>query len=110
MMEGLRTPTELVVIVVSLLAYGCPIQAIVHAYGLDERTVADWQKRAGEHCQQVHHALVEQGKVKTHQVQADEIRAKGRKLVIWMGMAIDATSRLWMAGVVSVRRDREWKK
>src|SRR5437773_12299627 len=41
MMEGLRTPTELVVIVVSLLAYGCPIQAIVHAYGLDERTVAD---------------------------------------------------------------------
>ena len=107
MMEGLRTPTELVVIVVSLLAYGCPIQAIVHAYGLDERTVADWQKRAGEHCQQVHHALVEQGKVKTHQVQADEIRAKGRKLVIWMGMAIDATSRLWMAGVVSVRRDRE---
>ena len=40
-MEGLRTPTELVVIVVSLLAYGCPIQAIVHAYGLDERTVAD---------------------------------------------------------------------
>ena len=107
MMEGLRTPTELVVIVVSLLAYGCPIQAIVHAYGLDERTVADWQKRAGEHCQQVHHALVEQGKVKTHQVQADEIRAKGRKLVIWMGMAIDATSRLWMAGVVSVLRDRE---
>jgi len=33
MMEGLRTPTELIVIVVSLLSYGCPIQAIVHAYG-----------------------------------------------------------------------------
>ena len=107
MMEGLRTPTELVVIIVILLAYGCPVQAIVHAYEVDERTVADWQKRAGKHCQQVHHALVEQGKVKTHQVQADEIRAKGRKLVIWMGMAIDASSRLWMAGVVSVRRDRE---
>jgi hypothetical protein len=45
--------------------------------------------------------------VKTHHVQADEIRAKGRNLVIWMGIAIDATSRLWMAGVVSVRRDRE---
>jgi transposase-like protein/IS1 family transposase len=106
MMEGLRTPTELVVIVVILLSYGCPIQAIVHAYGLDERTVADWQKRAGKHCQQVHQALVEQGKVDTHHVQADEIRAKGRKIVAWMGMAIDATSRLWMAGVVSVRRDR----
>lgn len=107
MMEGLRTPRELVVIVVILLSYGCPIQAIVHAYGLDERTVADWQKRAGKHCQQVHQAIVERGKVDTHHVQADEIRAKGSKMVVWMGMAIDATSRLWMAGVVSVRRDRD---
>ena len=50
MMEGLRTPIEVVVTVVILLSYGCPLQAIVHAYGLDERTVADWQKRAGKHC------------------------------------------------------------
>ncbi len=106
-MEGLRTPTELVVIGVILLSYGCPIQAIVRAYGLDERTVADWQKRAGEHCQQVHQAIVEQGKVQTHHVQADEIRAKGRKMVACMALAIDATSRLWLAGVVNVRRDRE---
>src|SRR6266446_3576793 len=60
MLEGLRTPTALIVIVVTLLAYGCPIQAIVHAYGLDERTVADWQKRAGKQCHQVHQAIVEQ--------------------------------------------------
>src|SRR5258708_30774039 len=106
MMEGLRTPTELIVIVVILLSYGCPIQAIVHAYGVDERTVAAWQKRAGKHCQQVHQAIVEQGKVETHHVQADEIRAKGRKMVAWMGMAIDATSRVWLAGVVSIHRDR----
>src|SRR5713101_6490767 len=39
MFEGLRTSTELVVIVVTLLAFGCPVQAIVQAYGLDERTV-----------------------------------------------------------------------
>jgi transposase-like protein/IS1 family transposase len=106
MLEGLRRPTELIVMVVTLWAYGCPIQAIVHAYGLDERTVADWQKRAGKHCQQVHQAIVERGKVETYHVQADEIRAKGRKMIAWMGMAIDATSRLWMAGVVSTRRDR----
>src|SRR5579864_1596979 len=42
MLEGLRKPTELIMIVVTLLAYGCPIQAIVHAFGLDERTVASW--------------------------------------------------------------------
>src|SRR5712692_4498734 len=35
MMEGLRTPMEVVVIVVILLSYGCPIQAIVHAYGVE---------------------------------------------------------------------------
>jgi transposase-like protein len=106
MLEGLRTPTEVIVMVVTLLAYGCPLQAVVHAFGLDERTVAEWQKRAGKQCQQVHHAIVEQGKMASSQVQVDEIRAKGRKPIAWMGLAIDATSRLWMAGVVSARRDR----
>ncbi len=71
MMQGLRSPADLVIRVIILLCYGCPIQAIVHAYGLDERTVADWQQRAGKHCHQVHQAIVEQGKVETHHVQAD---------------------------------------
>ncbi len=79
MLEGLRTPPALIIIVVTLLAYGCPIQAIVRAYGLDERTVADWQKRAGKHCQQVHHAIVEQGKVDTSHVQADAHSSKRAK-------------------------------
>jgi hypothetical protein len=37
-MEGLRTPTELVMRVIILLPYGCPTQAIVHAYRVDERS------------------------------------------------------------------------
>ena len=45
MFEGLRTSTELVVIVVTFLAFGCPVQAIVQAHGLDERTVASWRDR-----------------------------------------------------------------
>jgi transposase-like protein len=102
----LRTPVEVVVVVVTLLCYGCPMQAIVHAFDVDERTVADWQQRAGTHCQRTHEALVERGQVASSQVQADEIRAKGRKLIAWMALAIDATSRLWLAGVVSERRDR----
>src|SRR2546427_8940112 len=105
MMEGLRTPTELVVIVVILLAYGCPIQAIVHAYGVDERTVADWQKRAGKHCQQRHQAIVDQGKVEAQHVQVDEIRVKGCKMIAWMGLAIGVSTRLWLAGAVSRERD-----
>lgn len=107
MMEGLRTDEETVTRVVTLLAYGCPTQAIVHAFDLDERTVADWQNRAGKHCGQVHHAIIEQGNVKSQHIQADEIRAKGRKMIIWMALAIDVQTRLWMAGAVSTCRDRK---
>src|SRR5712691_10204071 len=106
MFEGLRKPTELIVIVVTLLAYGCPLQAIVHAYGLDERTVAAWRDRAGMHCQKVHQAVVEQGRLDLVHVQADEIRVKGRSIIAWMGLAMMVSTRLWLGGVVSQRRDR----
>ncbi len=92
--------------VIILLSYGCPPQAIVHAFGLDERTVADWQRRAGKHCQQVHETLVQQAKVPTQHIQADEIRVRGRKMMAWMGLAMEVSTRLWLAGVVSVQRDK----
>src|SRR5438270_3206114 len=60
---GFRKPTELIGVVITLLAYGCPVQAIVQAFGLDERTVASWRDRAGKHCQQVHQAMVQQGQL-----------------------------------------------
>lgn len=107
MFEGLRTSTELVVIVVTLLAFGCPVQAIVHAYGLDERTVAAFRDRAGQQCQRVHQALIEQGQLELIHVQADEIRVKARGMVIWMGLAMMVSSRLWLAGVVSRTRDTQ---
>ena len=49
---------EAVVTVVTLLAHGCPVPAIVAAFGWDERTVYAAQRRAGTHCQDVHEALV----------------------------------------------------
>jgi transposase-like protein len=54
----------------------------------------------------VHEAVVQNGKVETHHVQADEIRVKGRKMIVWMGLAIDVSTRLWLAGVVSAQRDK----
>lgn len=45
----LRTNPVTVMLVLSLLAYGCPVQAIVKAFGLAQRTVRDWQQRAGNH-------------------------------------------------------------
>ena len=106
MFEGLRTSAELVVIVVTLLAFGCPVQAIVQAYGLDERTVASWRDRAGKQCQRVHQAIVEQGQLDLVHVQADEIRVKARGMVAWMGLALMVSTRLWLGGVVSRTRDR----
>jgi IS1 family transposase len=105
MFEGLRTSTELVVIVITLLAFGCPVQAIVQAYGLDERTVASWRDRAGKQCQRVHQAIVEQGQLDLLHVQADEIRVKARSMVAWMGLAMMVSTRLWLGGVVSRTRD-----
>jgi IS1 family transposase len=106
MFEGLRKPVELIVIVVTLLTYGCPVQAIVHAFDLDERTVADWRDRAGMQCQKVHQHLVEQGKLDLMHVQADEIRVKGCKMIAWMGLAMMVSTRLWLGGVVQLSRDR----
>ena len=101
----LRSDPQLVMWVIVLLAYGCPIQAIVKAFGLDERTVCDWHRRAGQHCQQVHEYLVESRQQDLEQVQADEIKVKTQKGTFWMALAIWVSTRLWMGGVVSAQRD-----
>ena len=106
-LEGLRKPTELIVIVVILLAYGCPIQAIVHAFGLDERTVASWQQRAGKHCESVHQEKIERGLLDLMHVQADEIWIKMRGAVVWVALAMMVSTRLWIAGEVSKKRDSD---
>lgn len=101
----LRHAPELVIQVLVLLAYGCPIQAIVKAFGLDERTVRDWLGRAGQHCQRVHEQLVETTVHDLKQVQADEIKVKTQKGTFWMALAIWVQPRLSIGGVVSARRD-----
>jgi transposase-like protein len=100
-------PHELFVWVVTLLAHGCPVQAIVAAFSLDERTVWRWHKEAGEQCRRVHEHVVEAGQVDLLQVQADEIRVKAVGSIFWMACAIEVKSRLWLAGVVAGSRDRD---
>ena len=102
----LRTAREVVVLVVTLLAYGCPLQAICIAFGLDERTVLDWQARSGQHCQRMHEHLVEQPR-DLGQVQADEVRAKIQGGILWMAMAVQVQTRLWLGGVLSTARDTQ---
>ena len=100
----LRTSAETVVLVVTLLAHGCPVQAIVAAFGFDERTVADWWARSGRQGQAVHEYLVEQPR-DLWQVQADELRVKKQGGIVWMALAMMVKTRLWLGGEVSAQRD-----
>jgi transposase-like protein len=98
-------PRWLVLAVVTLLSYGCPVQAIVAAFGLDERTVARWQRESGAQCRRVHEHLVGAGRVALLQVQADELRVKAVGAVYWLACAIEVRSRLWLGGTVGRHRD-----
>ena len=92
--------------VITLLAYGCPVQAICQAFSLDERTIAAWHKAAGEHCQRLHEHLIESTPMDLKQVQADELRIKAQGKILWMALALCVTTRLWLGAVVSTTRDK----
>jgi transposase-like protein len=100
----LRTPAETVALVITLLAHGCPLQAVVVAFGFDERTVAAWWARAGHQGQAVQEHEVEHPRELGH-VQADEIRVKTQSGIMWMALAMMVKTRLWLAGEVSEQRD-----
>jgi hypothetical protein len=102
----LKTAPQTVILVLTLLAYGCPVQAIVMGFGFDERTVQEWWRRAGQHCQAVHEHVVGHSQLNLLQVQADEIKVKIVGGVIWMAMAMMVPTRLWLGGVISQQRDR----
>jgi len=90
--------------VITLVQHGCPITAIEAAFGFQRRTVRRWLQQAGQHCEAVHHPLV----VQPHdlkQVQADEIRVKIQKGILWVAMAIAVPYRLWLGALTSPTRD-----
>jgi transposase-like protein/IS1 family transposase len=99
-----RTPTETVSLVLTLMAHGCPLQASVVAFGFDERTVAAWFARAGHQAQAGQEYVGEQPQ-DLGQVQADEIRVKQQGRIRWMALAMSVGTRLWLAGEVSEQRD-----
>lgn len=101
----LKKSSELFTLVITLLVHGCPVQAIVAAFRLDERTVRDWLQRAGTHSQAVHAHQLGQRPLDLGQVQGDEIKVKTQVGAVWLAMALMVATRLWLGGVVSVRRD-----
>lgn len=102
---GLKHPVWLVRTILTLLAYGCPVQAIVAAFGMDERTVAAWHGKAGQHARRVQETLVCQGQVEVGQVQADELYVKTQDGPVWMATAMSVFSRLFLWGAIAAKRD-----
>jgi transposase-like protein len=100
----LRTSAALVVPVVPRLAPGCPLQASVAAFRLDERTVAAWWARAGQQGQAVQEYVGEPPRDLGHG-HADESRVKTHGDIVWMALALVVRTRLWRAGEVSAQRD-----
>lgn len=60
---GVKHSQAVFTTVVTLLAYGCPVQAAAKAFGLDERTVSNWLVRSGQHCQKAHEEVIGKAKL-----------------------------------------------
>ena len=105
MFAGLRSDLKIVTWVVGLVAWGCPVAAIVAVFEIDERTVADWLHRAGVYAEAFHHQHMRE--LDLQQVQVDEIRLKMQHKIVWVAMALRVGSRLWLGGVCRVKRDRK---
>jgi transposase-like protein len=100
----LKTDPETVSQVLTLIGHGCPPEAIPPAFGLSIRTARRWMEKAGVHCESVHAHLVEQPR-EWGPVQADELRVKLQKKIVWVGMAIAVPYRLWLGAVTREQRD-----
>ncbi len=100
-----RIAADLITLVITLVAHGCPIPAVVAAFGFQARTVRRWVQRAGQHCEALHQQQVVQPR-DLGQVQADALRVKTQRGVLWMAMAVMVPARLWLGGVISPQRDK----
>lgn len=105
--SGLHYPMWVVVLVLTLLAHGCPPAAIVVAFYIDERTVAAWHKKAGQHGKRVQDEIICNGEIELGQVQADElcVNAQGGQKV-WVATVMSVFSRLFVWGEVSTKRNK----
>ena len=106
MVSWKKTPVDIIVLVVTLLAHGCPVRALVAAFGVTAETVRTWAAEAGVHGAQVHRHLVLGACWSLRHGHADEMRVRVQQGMVWMAMALMVSPRLWLGGVVSAHRDK----
>jgi transposase-like protein len=97
---------ELFKTVISLMAYGCPAHAIMMTYGVSDKTVREWTRRAGLHCEAVHEQTVMQQQWDLQHIQADEMKVTTQRGIWWMALVMMVSSRLWLGGAVSATRGK----
>jgi len=102
-----RYPIWVIVLILTLLSYGCPMVAIVKSFHIDKRTVAKWQKEAGDHAKQVQEHVVVKQKRRLYQIQLDEMWIKIQGANVWVATGIDVFTRLFLWGEVSHKRDKK---
>lgn len=110
----MKTPTDTIALVLTLVAHGCPIAAIEAAFHLQRRTVREWVGKAGLHAKDLHEALVLQPQ-NLQRVEVDEIFVRSQSGAVRRGSryrwhylfsAICVPTRLWLGGCVSTTRDK----
>jgi len=100
-------PIWVIVLVLTLLGYGCPIAAIVQGFKIDERTVAKWQRAAGQHAKQVQEYAVVKKKRRLYHIQLDEMWVTMQKGHVWVATGMDVFTRMFLWGEVSPSRSQE---
>jgi transposase-like protein len=100
-----RTSAETGVLVVTVLAHGCPVPALVAALGFDERPVAAWWARSGRQGQTGQAYRVAPPR-ELGQGQADALRVQQQGGRVWMALALRVKPRGWLGGEVRAQRAR----
>ena len=101
-----KTPVDTLVLVVTLLAHGCPVRAMVAAVGVTAEPVRTGAAAAGVHGAQGHRHPVLGACWSLLHGHADEMRVRLQQGMVWMAMALMVSTRLWLGGVVSAQRDK----
>ena len=102
----LRSDTTIVVLVITLMAYGCPLAG--HRQGIwlwmsaRSRNGGNGRVSIVVWCMNI---WSNSASLISQQVQADEIKAKTQGGSVWMAMAMMVSTRLWLGGVISPTRD-----
>ena len=90
----LKTPSQQIAIVLSVLAEGLDPSAAERVFGYRQATITTWLTRAGEHAESLHEHCFHT--LQIPHIQLDELRTRLRnaKQILWLWLAIDPCTKL----------------